>query len=107
MPFTDHMWWTSREFDEIKGHERSDTHHPHAAAPLCTPCNYARNTSGLPFPSPNGCPCTTDLLCAADTKGAHTLLMHLMSPQSPSFANVLTWNSSHRLLFLCIPGDMR
>lgn len=69
----DHMWWTSRGWNEIDGHDISDTHHPHQAAPLCAPCNYARNTSDLPFPQPNGCPCTPELLCKADHKGAtHT-----------------------------------
>ena len=52
------MWWTS-----------SGTHHPHQEAPLCAPCNYAKNTSGMPFPYPNGCPCTPEVLCGADTKG--------------------------------------
>lgn len=64
------MWWTGKSWDPIEGRENSDTHHPHQAAPLCTPCNYAKNTSGLPFPAPNGCPCTPELLCAADNKGA-------------------------------------
>ncbi len=65
----DHMWWTSKGWDAIGSHGYSDTHHPNLAAPLCAPCNYAKNTSSLPFPQPNGCPCTPELLCAADHKG--------------------------------------
>jgi hypothetical protein len=44
--------------------------HPHPEAPQCVPCDYAGDTSGLPFPMPRGCPCTPEALCAADTTGA-------------------------------------
>lgn len=106
----DHMWWTSREFDDISGQERSDTHHPHAAAPLCVPCNYARNTSELPFPQPNGCPCTPELLCAADTRGAHSTAICLLSSMSDTWLCLIgIWRFVHEILhpeqFSALSGD--
>ena len=63
----DHLWWSSGS--SRHSHAHKDTHHPHRAAPRCAPCGYARNTSGLPFPAPPGCPCTPALLCAAAPPG--------------------------------------
>ena len=73
--YADHLWWTTREYDaaalarQIRAPASSDTRHPHPAAPVCVPCNYARDTSGLPWPAPVGCPCTPALLCGADAHG--------------------------------------
>jgi hypothetical protein len=62
MPYflTDHLWWTSRDNNTHK------THHPHPGVPRCVPCNYAKNTSTMPFRAPAGCPCTPQLLCGGD-----------------------------------------
>ena len=71
----DHLWWTTREYDasalarQIRAPAKFDTRHPHPAAPVCVPCNYAGDTSGLPWPAPVGCPCTPALLCGADKHG--------------------------------------
>ena len=54
--------WFSRQMGK-------HSHHPHQGAPLCTPCGYSKDTSGLPFPLPPGCPCRVEELCRADTTG--------------------------------------
>ncbi|EIE25857.1 hypothetical protein COCSUDRAFT_46409 [Coccomyxa subellipsoidea C-169] len=63
MPYflTDNMWF-SREMG--KG-----SYHPHQGAPQCTPCGYSKDTSGLPYSLPPGCPCRVEELCRADNSG--------------------------------------
>ncbi|KAK9905910.1 hypothetical protein WJX75_008817 [Coccomyxa subellipsoidea] len=59
---TAYNMWFSRQMGK-------HSHHPHQGAPLCTPCGYSKDTSGLPFPLPPGCPCRVEELCRADTTG--------------------------------------
>lgn len=97
----DHMWWTSKGWDDIGKHGTSDTHHPNQAAPLCAPCNYARNTSELPFPQPNGCPCTPELLCAADHKGMAPKLPVRWAPWRSVQGTTLHKTHQHKVAACC------
>lgn len=59
------MWWTDK-WPNPEGGLHEATHHPNRGAPLCVPCEYPGDTSGMLFPHPRGCPCTTATLCNAD-----------------------------------------
>ena len=68
------MWWTEKWLDK-DGAPKEDTYHPHPYAPLCAPCNYDKDTSKLPFPSPPACPCKPRDLCNAAKEGEHCTIV--------------------------------
>ena len=73
----DHLWWTEWQPELMRPDHPKETYHPHPAAPRCTPCGYAKNTSSLVYAPPPGCPCTPDVLCVVDpVNGVQFLLLH-------------------------------
>eukprot|EP00887_Chlorella_sp_A99_P003186 scaffold9.g3186.t1 len=62
---SDHFWWP----DPAEPWESHYSVHPHKAAPRCLPCHFDTSPyegRKMDFPAPKGCPCTPELLCAAD-----------------------------------------
>ena len=56
----DNTWFSSSM-------EGNAAFHPYPAAPQCVPCNYPQERlNRLVQPKPRGCPCTPELICAAD-----------------------------------------
>ena len=63
---------------------------PTLEAPRCLPCNYSAYASKpageMQFNAPEGCPCTPELLCAADQRGVFGSDCSILRANVPGFS---------------------